>query len=214
MQAGLGKSKREGHIMNRITRYICQHHLAMLALFVGLGGTSYAAADALLPKNSVGSAQVINGSLQKVDLSAKARSALRGVKGAQGALGSRGPSGPAGPQGAAGPQGPGGPQGPSGPAGGTVGYAHINSNGTADGANSNNVASANVAHIADSGIYCFSGLSFSPHAVAVTLGVYGAAWADYASLDAPDCPVGAQLEINTRDQALAAVDTDFYITFN
>src|SRR5947207_3446957 len=91
--------------MSAISRYIRRHHLAMLALFVGLGGTSYAAAGALLPKNSVGSAQVINGSLQKLDLSTKARSALRGLRGARGDPGPQGPSGPAGPQGATGPQG-------------------------------------------------------------------------------------------------------------
>ena len=67
---------------------------------------------------------------------------------------------------------------------------------------------------AASGIYCFSGLSFAPHAIAVTLGVNGNAWADYATLAAPECPVGAQLEVETRDTSLAATDTDFYITFN
>jgi len=194
--------------MSGITTYVCRHHLALLALFVALGGTSYAATGALLPKNSVGSAQVINGSLQKLDLSTKARIALKGTKGAQGF------PGPAGPRGAEGPQGAAGPPGPSGPTGGTVGYAHVNSDGTVDAANSKNVASANVAHTAASGIYCFSGLSFGPHAIAVTLGVNGNAWADYATLAAPECPVGAQLEVETRDTSLAATDTDFYITFN
>jgi hypothetical protein len=42
--------------------------LAAAALFVALGGTSVAAVSALAPKNSVGSAQVVNGSLQKKDL--------------------------------------------------------------------------------------------------------------------------------------------------
>ena len=36
--------------------------VSLIALFMALGGTSYAALK--LPKNSVGSAQVINGSLQ------------------------------------------------------------------------------------------------------------------------------------------------------
>src|SRR4051794_21509910 len=73
--------------------------ISVMALFVVLGGTSYAAATKLLPKNSVGSAQVVNGSLQKSDLSAKAVRALRGAKG------SRGVQGPAGPAGSAGAQG-------------------------------------------------------------------------------------------------------------
>ena len=51
--------------------------VSLVALFVALGGTGYAAVE-LAPKNSVGSAQVINGSLQTVDLSKKAKSALKG----------------------------------------------------------------------------------------------------------------------------------------
>jgi hypothetical protein len=194
--------------MSGITRYVRQHHLALLALFLALGGTSYAAAGAILPKNSVGSAQVINGSLQKLDLSTKARSALRGANGTQGVQGPQGPLGPAGPQGVA------GPPGPPGSTGSAVAYAHINNDGTVDAANSKNVASANVGRPFD-GIYCFSGLSFTPHAVAVTLGANGSAWAVFASLDdTSDCPSNGQLRIETRDQALAAVNTDFYITFN
>jgi hypothetical protein len=83
-------------------------YLATLALFIGLGGTSYAAATTVLPSNSVGTKQVINGSLQATDLSRTARSALTGQ---------RGPQGPSGRQGAVGPQGPVGPQGAVGPQG-------------------------------------------------------------------------------------------------
>ena len=37
----------------------------------------------------------------------------------------------------------------------------------------------------------------------------------FASLDdTSDCPASTQLKIETRDQALASVNTDFYITFN
>ena len=42
--------------MNQLTRYIRRHHIALLALFVALGGTSYAAVS--LPKESVGTAQL------------------------------------------------------------------------------------------------------------------------------------------------------------
>jgi hypothetical protein len=85
-----------------------RHALALPVLLVALSGSSvaaYAAATKLLPKNSVGSGQVINGSLQKVDLSKKATAALRGAPG------------PQGPQGAAGLAGPAGPQGPNGDTG-------------------------------------------------------------------------------------------------
>ena len=45
----------------RVGRYLRQHHLALLALFIALGGTSYAAAS--LPKDSVGSRQLKNNSV-------------------------------------------------------------------------------------------------------------------------------------------------------
>ena len=84
--------------------------IACLALAVSLGGTAFAAA-VLVPKNSVGSPQVINGSLQKADLSARAVAALRGnrgprgFQGIQGAPGATGPAGPIGPKGEKGPPG-------------------------------------------------------------------------------------------------------------
>lgn len=92
--------------------------ISIIALFVALGGTGYAALR--IPKNSVGSAQVINGSLQTADLAAKARSALHGQTGAQGPAGPQGPQGAqgaTGAQGASGPQGGQGPQGATGPPG-------------------------------------------------------------------------------------------------
>lgn len=79
--------------------YIKRHHLALLALFFALGGTSFAAGNTLLPRNSVGTRQVINGSLQTNDLSKTARTALKGSRGA------RGPTGPQGAQGATGATG-------------------------------------------------------------------------------------------------------------
>jgi hypothetical protein len=82
--------------------------IACLALVFALGGTAYAAGSALLPANSVGSKQVINHSIKKIDLKAPLP---RGPRGLTGARGSQGPAGPQGPQG---PQGPPGPQGSAG----------------------------------------------------------------------------------------------------
>lgn len=47
--------------MNQLTRYIRRHHIALLALFVALGGTSYAAVS--LPNGSVGSDQLQHASV-------------------------------------------------------------------------------------------------------------------------------------------------------
>jgi hypothetical protein len=73
---------------------------ATLALFLVLGGTSFAASKYLLTSKSQ-----ISPSL------------LKSLKGAKGSKGSKGATGPAGPQGPAGAQGAAGPQGPAGVAG-------------------------------------------------------------------------------------------------
>lgn len=94
----------------RSARHLRQHFVAYLVLFVALGGTSAAAANALVPKNSVGSAQVINGSLLKKDF--KSGQLPRGARGPVGPAGARGSAGAAGPAGAAGAAGAAGPPGP------------------------------------------------------------------------------------------------------
>ena len=89
--------------------------VSLVALFVALGGTGYSAVSKLLPKNSVGTKQVINGSLGTVDLSKKARAALKGNRGPAGAAGAAGAAGPTGATGAAGPAGATGPAGAPNP---------------------------------------------------------------------------------------------------
>ena len=76
--------------------------IACLALVVALGGTGYAAIS--LPANSVGTAQVKNGSLLKKDF--KAGQLPKGARGAAGAKGATGPAGAPGPAGVVGPAGP------------------------------------------------------------------------------------------------------------
>jgi hypothetical protein len=85
--------------------------LAAIALAVALGGTGYAAVNAL-PRNSVTSVQVKDRSLLAKDFKA-------------GQL-PRGPAGPAGADGAAGPAGPAGPAG----GGSAVKWALVNPNGS------------------------------------------------------------------------------------
>ena len=80
--------------------------IALIALFVALGGTGFAAAKLVLPRNSVGTLQVRNGSLLKVDF--KAGQLPRGARGPAGLAGVAGPAGPTGPAGPAGPTGPAG----------------------------------------------------------------------------------------------------------
>jgi len=81
--------------------------IATIALFVALGGSSYAATQ--IAKNSVTSKQVRDRSLLARD--------FRPGQLKAGAVGSAGAEGPAGPTGSAGPAGPVGPVGPVGPEG-------------------------------------------------------------------------------------------------
>jgi hypothetical protein len=103
--------------------------VALLALFVALGGSSYAALQ--LRPGSVGTKQLKNGavtspkvknnSLLVRDFRRSQRAQLQGPQGARGPSGPQGARGPSGPQGTQGAQGPQGPVGPAtGPAGGAL----------------------------------------------------------------------------------------------
>ena len=111
--------------------------MATIAVFIALGGSSYAAIN--LPRNSVGASEIRTGavrsseikdrSIRTRDLSTSTREALRGQAGVQG---------PAGPQGATGAQGPAGP----------TYWAAVNSGGGRMGGNS-----TGGNHDPDTGIY-------------------------------------------------------------
>lgn len=88
-----------------IIRLVQRNGIALLALFLALGGTTYAASTALIGNNTVASPQVVNGSLKTKDLSAKARKALKGNRGLRGPVGAKGDTGAAGAKGATGAQG-------------------------------------------------------------------------------------------------------------
>ena len=76
--------------------------IALIALFVALGGTGYAVTKlgrntvgaAQIRANAVGTSEVKNGALQTKDFSSAAQSALRGAKGDKGDKGDRGDTGP------------------------------------------------------------------------------------------------------------------------
>ena len=91
--------------------------VALVALFVALGGGAYAALK--LPANSVGAAQLKQGAVTPPKLSPAAKTALStpGPKGDTGATGPQGPRGEAGPRGDSGAKGDTGPSGEVGPKG-------------------------------------------------------------------------------------------------
>jgi hypothetical protein len=83
-----------------IARYIRAHHLALLALFVALGGTSLAAT------NLINGRSIKPHTIPKNRLTNGAIASLHGARGRKGAQGATGPQGPTGRRGATGAQGP------------------------------------------------------------------------------------------------------------
>ena len=98
--------------------------ISLLALFVALGGTSYAAVT--LPRNSVGTKQIQRSAVTSTkvkDRSLLAKDFMPGQlpAGARGPQGAAGPQGPQGPQGEKGDTGAQGPKGETGPSTGAAG---------------------------------------------------------------------------------------------
>jgi hypothetical protein len=83
--------------------YLRRHHVGVIALFVALGGTSYAAAK--LPANSVGSKQIKPNAVAASEVKNRSLTSdefkpgtlLQGATGPRGATGATGPRGPTGP---------------------------------------------------------------------------------------------------------------------
>jgi hypothetical protein len=101
----------------RFGSHVRRNLIAYAALFFALAGTSFAGVQAL-PSNSVGSPQIKNRSIQRIDISNRAAASLRGLRGPrglQGAQGIQGPKGDKGDTGAPGAKGDPGPPGASNP---------------------------------------------------------------------------------------------------
>jgi len=92
-------------VLSSLGRYLSRHHVGLLALFFALGGASFAAADRLLPRNSVGTRQLRKNAV--VSAKVKDRSLLaRDFKRGQLHAGPQGPMGGPGGTGQPGAQGP------------------------------------------------------------------------------------------------------------
>jgi hypothetical protein len=108
--------------------YLRRHHIGLLALFIALGGTSYAAAK--LPKNSVGSSQIRSGAVtqSKLQKSIQTQLSKAGKPGAAGPQGPKGDTGAQGPQGVQGVAGAKGDKGDPGPTSAGVGGVNLGVN--------------------------------------------------------------------------------------
>ena len=131
---------------SRLPQLTYPNVVASLALFIALGGISWAAVN--LPANSVGTKHLKRNAVTSPKIKRNAvtspkvkNRSLRAVDFAQGQL----PSGPRGPRGAT---------GATGDAGTAVAYARVLSDGTVDATRSSNITGAMVTHPA-AGVYCF-----------------------------------------------------------
>jgi len=91
-----------------------------------------------------------------------------GTNGTAGATGATGATGAVGPAGSPGKEGSKGEKGLQGEPGSALAYAHVLSNGKVDESLSKNITKANVTS-PTSGVYCFNGLSFTPHNLVVSI---------------------------------------------
>jgi hypothetical protein len=164
--------------------------VAMIALFVALGGAGYAAV--VIPRNSVTTLQVKDRSLLAKDFKS-------------GQI-------PRGPAGAAGAAGPAGPAGPTGPAGAAKAYARVLSGGDVDDPRARGITDAGVSKPA-AGVYCIDIEGGAVNVVA-TLDSGGASGEIRGSTLLTDCPSGKEIEIRTADSAGVAADRAFYVLVN
>lgn len=211
--------------------------MATIAVFIALGGGAYAVTT--LPKNSVTTIQVKNGSLlakdfKKGQLKAGARGPAgpQGAQGPQGLQGVRGLTGAAGlngADGANGANGTNGTNGTNGVDGSALGFANVGVSGLVG--QSKNVTSANVTHTT-TGEYCFNNLPFTPKNAVVTKDILngGASFVSF-NVQVPSdgagvgsCPNG-QVVVDVFKAVLQTVnnqttvvgqltDVGFYILFN
>jgi hypothetical protein len=164
--------------------------LAMIALFVALSGTGYAAVK--IARNSITSIHVKDRSLLAKDF--KSGQIPRGAVG------------PAGPAGAA------GPAGPTGPAGAAKAYARVLSGGDVDDPRARGITDAGVSKPA-AGVYCIDIEGGAVNVVA-SVDAAGASGEIRGSTLLTDCPSGKEVEIHTADSAGVAADRAFYVLVN
>jgi hypothetical protein len=170
--------------LNRITRHLGYANVtASVALFVALGGISWAATS--LPRDSVGAKQIKTSAVRSSEVKNGALTQRDFAPGTllQGPQGPAGPAGPAGHQGQSGPQGPKGDPGPQGVLGTARAFAVVDSacTGPTDACPVTHARNVSSARRFYNGVYCVKvSAGIDPTATGVAAG------ADYMSTKAPE----------------------------
>jgi hypothetical protein len=163
--------------------------LAMVALFVALGGVSYAAAtigSAQIKNNSVKSVDIKNGTIAAKDIKKSTRDSLRGQQG---------------------------PQGVPGPAGGAAATAFAVVDNPAGAGNATLVRGRGVISVTEStGVLVrfdrdVAGCAWVGNKNQPTTGVAGSGWVQ-VGLSGPGVDI---LDVRTRDDAGAITDAPFHV---
>jgi hypothetical protein len=183
--------------MSSFTRYIKANAIALTALFIAVGGVSYAAVK--LPAASVGTRELKKDAVTLTKIAPAARNALHGARGPAGAAGANGDSGAPGANGA------------DGTPGSAKAYAFIAGNGDVDLTRSKGVVQSNITRTpGGTGIYCIHSLPFTPKIAVATTEVWGSTVHIHYGEAPGICPTGAQIVVTER-AAGAGVDGQFSI---
>lgn len=204
-------------MVGRIGQHVRQQFVGYVALFVALGGVSYAAIK--LPADSVGSKEIRSGAVKTADLG---KSAVTTGKVKDGSLLSKdfrpgqlvpGPAGAQGPPGPKGEPGAAGAEGAAGAPGTARGYGLVAGDGTVT--LGKNLATANVSRLGTGG-YCISGLPFTPENLIATAASPSPGHSVAAAIGAGTtaCPAGTQVRVFVRNEANNLADHPFFLLLN
>lgn len=186
--------------------------LSAVALFVALGGTSYALTvtsrtvknnsltGADIKENSLGSGDIRNGTLRRRDFrSGELPRVQNASPGTPGASGTGGP----------------GAQGAPGAAGSALAFARVQANGTVDPNASRGIV---LVAKAGAGIYCLNFTGGTPKNIMATIDISGAdsrkARVSGSAIPAAvtsTCPAGSDMVLATAQDAVGNVDLPFYL---
>lgn len=196
-------------MIRSFTSHARHNVIAYLALFVALGGTSYAAIK--LPANSVGTTQIKKGAVTSAKIKAGSITAAALAAGTLKA-GGVGPAGPAGPKGDTGTAGAKGETGSAGAPGTARAYAVVKTDVTFDAARTKNFTAVSRPF---TGGYCLTpAAGIDPSTLSA---VVSPEWGDsigadlqaYVYADAADC--AGKFEVITANNGAVSNNTAFNI---